>query len=213
MTLFSTLPGRLAIACVCVAATQAAAWHLDRQTRSQASQALELDVAKLPMQLGEWSGVDTEIDARLVAHVGSKSIVNRKYEDGLGRTIIVHLAEFPAAEVSIPHPPPLCYTNAGWTIVRERWREVAPGVRFREMKLDREGAKVDVTYWYQLGPHVAGNRDDLRKILQSYRFSRDPWPPMVKVLLHAPGDDPDGQAGAAFEQFAAAIFDWIKSQS
>jgi EpsI family protein len=213
MKFFSTLTGRLVITMVCLAATQAVAWKFEHQTRRQAGRVRELDVSMLPTQIGDWSGVDTEFDPRVAANVGASSIVNREYTDGFGRKVVLHMAEFPTAEISIPHPPPLCYSTAGWSLLRETSHERTAGARFRKMRLERDGARVDVTYWYQLGSRSAANRDDLRKVLQTLRWRGDPWPPMVKVLLHVPSDDPDEQAGAAIDQFSREVFDWIKSQS
>src|SRR5258708_39725145 len=100
--------GRLLIAAVCIAASQAAISSVRYRTGIAAAQAATFDVAGLPLQLGEWTGASAEIDPTLAQAVGAISLINRRYENDAGRRASVHLATFPTAEVILPHPPELC---------------------------------------------------------------------------------------------------------
>lgn len=210
MSRLNTFTGRLLIAAVCVAAAKVAASSLERPTGRKAE---PIDLATFPATIGDWVGVDTSVDERLNAHVGSLTEpVNRIYENAAGQTLSLHLASFPA-ELSMPHPPPLCYRNAGWTIIRESWRKNGADRGYSQMVADHDGEKAIVAYWYQLGQHAAGDRGGLRRAMQKLRWESKPRPPIVKVLIQSSGTPEDAEVTAAINQFSAAIYDWIRARS
>jgi EpsI family protein len=207
---------RLLIATGCVIATQIPAWQIERRTSADAVRARRFDVAALPAQLGAWTGVDTEIDERLVQHIGAFSTVNRAYENGQGRKVMVHLAVFPSAEVSLPHPPRLCYKNAGWKLGPDRsldMEEKGDIPPFRRMVVDRDGGRAVIAYWYQLGNGIAADRGELRQQLQKYRWKGERWPPLVKVLLHASIDGSDKIAESDAAELGAIVYEWVRKES
>ena len=201
------------IAALCIAASQAAIWSVQYRTGVAAAQAATFEVAGLPLQLGEWTGASAEIDPMLARAVGAISLIDRRYENDAGRRASVHLATFPTAEVTLPHPPDLCYTGGGWTILNDEWQRDTRDRQYRLMVVEQEGARSAVVYWYQLGSDVASNRDELRKILQKRRLEGKGWPPLVKVLIQVPihfsGDD----FKPAAEDLGARIYEWIKTNS
>lgn len=212
MLLINSLAGRLLIAATCIAATKATTWRLEDRTRRDALRAAEFDVGALPFQLGDWSGTEVEVDARLNAHVGAASIVNRVYENSSGNKVTVHLASFPG-QMSLPHLPPLCYTGAGWTIANDDWRESGDDLRYRRMSVRRENESALVAYWYQLGSHVAADRAGLRQALQALRWRGESWHPLIKVMLQSAAESPSESDRTAEERLGTAIFGWIRDNS
>lgn len=212
MSISMPLVGRLLLAAVCVVAMQWPAWQVDRRTTSVAGTS-RLDVAGLPMQLGQWTGVDAEMDERLVKHIGATCSISRSYQNSHGRQVMVHLAAFPSAEVSIPHPPRMCYTSAGWTLGPERTSREKETPPFRFMAVERDGTRAEVVYWYQLGPDIAANRGELRGMLQKLRWKGERWPPLVKILLHVPVDSVDRIAESEATEIGIAIYEWLRSAS
>jgi len=202
---------RLLLASVCIVLTQIPVLWLDHRAKLDVAAAERFDNAKLPYSLGNWSGVDTEVDERLVLHIGAiGNVVNRIYDNGSGRSVIAHLAKFATADVSLPHQPPLCYTNAGWTIARDQWVRGGASHPYRMMHVEREGEQAVVVYWYQLGQHVAADRADLRKVLQQLRMKGEHFPPVVKVLLQTQIITNEANAKADIEQVGSLIYDWVR---
>jgi hypothetical protein len=207
-----SVSGRLLIAALCVAATQTAVWQLQRRTALLADQTAHFDVDALPLQLGTWTGTAAELDPRLFAQVGALRMTNRNYANELGRQTAAHLATFSTADMLVPHPPQLCLTESGWTILKDEWQTDGDR-RYRLLLVEREGARAAVAYWYQLGAEVAGDRDDLRKILQKFRREKTTWPPMVKVLIQSPVVFSEADASADCRELGAAIYAWVKDAS
>ena len=212
MPLFNALAARLLIAAVCIAAMKATTWRLEDRTRRDTLRAAEFDVSGLPLQLGDWSGADVNEDARLNAHVGASSIVNRIYENSAGTKLTVHLASFPG-HMSLPHLPPLCYTGAGWTIVSDDWRDAGEDLRYRRMSVRRENESALVLYWYQLGSYVAADRAGLRQALQALRWRGESWHPLIKVMVQSAAEHSSEGDRTAEQQLGGAIFSWIRDNS
>lgn len=207
-----SLKSRLLIAAICVLVAQIPAWWFGRASKSEASPSMKFEVTRLPMQLGEWTGADTELDERLVRHVGAQSIANRVYESRQGRQIMVHLSSFSNGEFQLPHPPTMCYRNAGWSGT-ESWKSNDGTPRFRIMAVERDGTTALIGYWYQVGQAVVADRGQLRSALQALRLKGERWPPLVKVLMHVGGDPNDPAVKADLSRVGSLIFDWIQSQS
>jgi hypothetical protein len=210
-----SVPGRLLVAAICVAATQAAVWQVQRRTGLLAAQSANFDVNALPLELGtgQWTGTAAELDPRLFKQVGALKMTNRSYRNALGRQAAAHLATFSTADMLVPHPPQLCLTESGWTILKDDWQTDDHGRRYRLLLVEREGARSAVAYWYQLGTDVAGDREDLRKIMQKFRREKTTWPPMVKVLIQAPVDFVEADANADCNDLGAAIYEWVRDAS
>src|SRR5262245_20680057 len=212
-TLVNTVPGRLLIAALCVAATQAAVWQLQRHTAALAGQTANFDVNGLPLELGSsWTGTNTELDPSVFKQVGALKMTNRTYQNELGRQATAHLATFSTADMLVPHPPQLCFTESGWKILKDEWQTDGDR-RYRLLLVERDGARSAVAYWYQLGTDVAGDRDDLRKIMQKFRREKTTWPPMVKVLIQVPVVLADADSIADCKDLGAAIFKWVRDAS
>jgi hypothetical protein len=204
---------RLLIAAVCVAVTQVAVWQVKYHTGLQAAQGAKFDVTALPRQLGEWSGEPADLDPRVFRQVGGYSMLNQMYGNELGRQVSVHVANFSTADLLIPHPPDLCYAKAGWTIVSDVWHADSRDRRYRLMFVQRDGARVCVAYWYQMGAAAASNREELRKILLKLRAAGKPWPPLIKVLIQIPVDLSADDARLATEDLGFRIYEWIRTKS
>ncbi len=205
--------GRLLIAALCIAATQLGVWGIRWDSRSAAAQAEAFDAATLPLEIKRWSGTPTELDPRVFQKLGASSMVNRSYQNALGRQASVHVSAFSATREMLPHVPRECYPGAGWTILKDDWQTGAHDRRYRLMVVEQPGARAIVAYWYQLGADVAAEQDDLRKILQSLRWQGKAWPAIVKVLIQVPVEFSDADARKSVEELGAEIYEWIKDNS
>jgi len=204
---------RLLIATLCVVSTQVAIWYVNYSTGLMAAQAATVDVTALPRQIGEWSGTPDEFDERLFAKTGASSMVNYSCRNGLGRQASVHLASFSLSDIALPHTPPDCYSRSGWNIVRNEWQTDSHDRRYRFMLVERNGLQVAVVYWYQLGPNVVGDQDDLRRLLLKLRIQGKAWPPLVKVLIVVPVETSQDDAREQCDDLGAPIYDWILANS
>ena len=72
---------------------------------------------KVPLEVGDWTGVDTAIDEQIARVTGADKIVTRRYTNrNTGVVIDVILLFGPAGNMFI-HAPTLCYPDAGFDTV------------------------------------------------------------------------------------------------
>ena len=85
---------------------------VDTEAISQA--ALDL----FPMDIGDWTGVETPIEERIVQATDTDAHLSRRYSRAGGlEAVSFYLASGVRARDLMPHRPEVCYTGAGWTLV------------------------------------------------------------------------------------------------
>ena len=204
---------RCLIATAMIAAAQVLIWQVKDRDADVASQAAEFEIAGLPTRLGEWTSEDAPLEDNVVQDVGALKMIRRTFVNPAGYRLAVVLATFPTGEPILPHPPDLCYAGAGWTVLGDAWQKDDRDRPYKLLTGERDRQKVLVSYWYQLRRNVVSNRNELRRELQQLRWKRQAWPPMVKVLIHAPVALSEPEAKSASEDLGAAIYEWVCQQS
>jgi hypothetical protein len=204
---------RCLAAAAVIAGTQAAIWRLESDAALDAQRVADFDVARLPYTLGDWVGKDTDPAVDVVREVGAIRLIERTYVSGRGRRLSVSFATFPTGKDVLPHPPDLCYSGQGWNVLSETWETDATGRPYKLLRVEKGGQVVLVPFWYQLGSNVVSNRNELRRVLQKLRWNKQPWPPFVKVMIHAPAGYPEANTQAACEEFGALVYEWVKENS
>lgn len=169
----------------------------------------------LPMQLGRWSGEPTDdLDSRIFAKIGADTVVDRVYRGPERRIVTLHTAVFENFDVGMRHYPANCYRASGWQkIGGERVSldvEGAPSIPVSLSTWEREGHRVRVLYWYQLGDRTLFGRFGLTKV-RFAEFGRQTWPPLVKVLLQTPVER-TAEADARLLAIAGEVHAWLHTQ-
>jgi hypothetical protein len=200
---------RYLVAVVVIVATQLSIWRLQQQSVIDAARAADFEVESLPSAFGAWSGSTMPTDAEIFREVGALKMTERMYVNEQGVRIGVIVATFPTGTDVLPHPPDLCYTGEGWNVRSDVWKEDTRHRRYKLMLVERNRHEALVSYWYQLGADVASNRNELRQILQKLRKAHQPWPPLVKVLIHVPVEFSEADAKTASEELGHAIYHWV----
>jgi Protein of unknown function (DUF3485) len=212
MKLTTAVVMRLGLAMALVVTTQLVVAHVKRTDHDRARNAIVVNAPDLPFELREWTGTAVEPDPKLVTALGSVTMADRVYIDREGRSATVHVSSFSIEELSLPHPPQICYPSAGWQIHSDEWKNQQTDHPFKLMVVEQGGTRAAVAYWYQLGPYVAGNRNELRSAFQKIRHESK-WPQLVKVLVQTSIRDNESEAQAALENLSAQVYEWIKVQS
>ncbi len=147
---------------------------------------------ELPLEFPGWRGEASELDERVFRRTGAETVSDRVYEDRHGGAVAAHTALFQDFREAIEvHLPSRCYRAAGWEQrdAEVRTLDVAglPSVRVEVSTWQREGQRVKVLYWYQLGEHTVLDRWDMGKARMALA-GHDTWPAMVKVMLQTTAD-------------------------
>ena len=167
----------------------------------------------LPLEIGEWKGEDSELDAKVFPVLGTNHTVNRIYQGPKGRSLSLHTALWPDIKSLMPHQPQLCYTNAGWNLSEEKTVEVttltAPSIKVRLFSIERENRKMKVLYWYQLGDNIFWNNNDAKTAHRLLWGKQKVMAPM-KVMIQIE-DKNDDNAELLLREFAGHLYSWTRT--
>lgn len=145
----------------------------------------EMDINTLSDSLAGWTGKPVELDPEVVRFVGAGSHVSRVYYRGDEDPVSVYAAVWAdqsiATDIS-PHPPTVCYPNAGWTFERHKEVVLDGSLPVMLLEFSRAGERIVTAHWYQMGDLQYVDRTSGRMQL-SKLWGEKEWPPMVKVLL------------------------------
>lgn len=144
-----------------------------------------IDINALSQSLAEWNGEAVPMDPEVSRFVGAGASVSRVYRRDNELPVSVYAAvwsdESIASDIS-PHPPTVCYPNAGWTLLREKQVVVDDSLTIQLLEFSRAGEHIVTAHWYQLGKLQYVDRTSGRLGLTAL-WGESEWPPMVKVLL------------------------------
>jgi EpsI family protein len=166
----------------------------------------------IPFQLGEWHGETTQLDPKIALATGADTIVDRTYRDDLGHTVLLHTAMFKDPAVGVYHSPLNCYRAAGWTQTGDATEKVEIGndltIPVAVTTWERDGDKILVAYWFQLGQHVLYSRADLGVDIRWAMRGQPKWPALLKVMVQAELTDPEASQAAAVS-FTHQVAKWL----
>jgi EpsI family protein len=166
---------------------------------------------ELPIQFGDWHGADATMDPKIAVATEANIIVNREYRDDHGHAVSIHTAVFKRPDKGVYHSPVNCYRAAGWQKTedtREKLK-ISDGLTIpvSVTTWEREGERVVVVYWFQLGEHVLFGRWDLGLGVRWSLRGQPKWPPLIKVLLQIQAPDRE-DARTTILSFAEQLAKW-----
>ena len=171
---------------------------------------------ELPLELGNWTGEDAELDSRTFQVLGTEMCINRNYRDATGHSVALHSALWTQSDSWVPHPPDACYEAAGWTITGRKTVRLKPkdgsdqsAVSVVLLSMERDGQRICALYWYQIGEQVYVDRDGARNIRRSY-WGKPQRPALMKFLLQTLGSDSE-RAEARLIDIAEQTLGWSRT--
>ena len=178
----------------------------------------EIDLAAIPYKLGEtpgaWTGKDSEPDPLVFEALKAEHVVDRMYNSGEGEPILLHASDYQALTSLnlrwVPHPPQICYGNAGWRLEQQRDRMLklddGRSVRVRLSTFEQKENRILVLFWYHFGDEIVLDDGDLRTARWKLIGKRT-WPAVTKFMLQIPAGNRE-RAEERLAQFAQLVLKW-----
>jgi EpsI family protein len=145
---------RLPILTVLIALTSVLAARLP--TIQSEARANEQPVARLPLRLGQWEGVEVPVAQDVQRALPTAHILSRQYHcpSGLANVTIVT-----GSDATALHDPHDCLTGDGWHFLKEQSRAVDVGapahpIQVREVLMANGPIRARMWYWYAIGSEV-----------------------------------------------------------
>jgi Protein of unknown function (DUF3485) len=165
--------------CALFVASGLVRWRQDRRISQGLRQGLAqvVPLERIPLVLGAWSGVDTQLDPQIARGTGADKVVTRCYTNrNTGVSIDVIILFGPAYHMYI-HSPEICYPKAGFAI----FESPAP----RTVRLPASGARgggdpagAAVPFLAAVYAKGEGAQADLQEVYWTWRY-QDRWTPQV----------------------------------
>lgn len=171
------------------------------------------DFHGLPLQLGDWSGGESDVDPQFASLGGTCAAIHRIYHNAAGAAVVFYAAVFDDVEVPVPpHPPGACYTAAGHRIAASRDVKLSGGKEgeflAQVLSLEKDGHNSTVLFWYQVPGATYVDGYAQRRLFWSYR-GQPTWPAVVKVMLESRNPNLD-RAADELKDLAPHAYEWIR---
>jgi len=130
----------------------------------QPVQKINVDISKIPLNIGEWQGEDIAIDKKTKDILETESVLMRKYVKG-DNSVWLAIVYYKDSRVAL-HLPESCYAGQGSHIVkRDKEKIDIPGLKsFYANKLVLKGNKGNqiILYYFETGDIRTGSYQSMR---------------------------------------------------
>lgn len=156
--------------------------------------AAEAQVAKLPMQIGAWSGKDIPVDDNAYEILETKNLILREYARDADQVFLYIIYSKENRKVS--HPPEVCFEGSGITVVKkDKFPMTLAGGRkivVNRLFVEKGGATNIVMYWYKAGSEHTDNYlvQQLRTAANQLRF-KPSSSAMIRLSAEVKKDGPE----------------------
>jgi len=142
-----------------LAVTAAISWSLFFQ---QASQKDTVDINRFPKSIGTWTSVDLPLTKDDFAILETRNAFVRLYTNGVDKSQIYLYLVYSQTNRKVAHPPEICYTGSGFTIVDDAHDSIAVGyknmnIQANRLKMFKGDLNQVAYYWFKVGDRFTSN--------------------------------------------------------
>lgn len=204
---------RLFSAAVLVIAASLGSYLVQASKQTTNVELPDRDFRTMPVTFGPWHGQRVnDLTPELFNAIGADVVVDSTFEDNSGHGISLHTAIFRQPDTGVYHSPMNCYRAAGWQEADDAILSMEikgrPSRPVRFTTWTREGQRVRVLYWFQLGEHTLFSRFDLGKLRWQMRGTTK-WPALIKVLINIKATNNIEEDQERLLSLARPVYQWI----
>jgi len=108
----------------------------------------EPQMAKFPLKIGEWQGKDMPLAQTDYDILATKNLIVREYE-AQGKPLVMLYIIYSGDNRKSLHPPEICYTGGGGTILEKSIVSLTAGLRANKFIIADKSFKQLVVYWFR----------------------------------------------------------------
>ncbi len=165
----------------------------------------QVKMADFPMVIGEWQGTDIPLAERDYQILETKNLIMREYKNPSGDAVYLYLVYSEENRRTL-HPPEVCYTGGGATIVEKSVVPVMPSFKANKFIVERKDSRHLVVYWFKSTSLNTYNylRQQL-KIVADRLLRKKTSGALIRVSADVK-DGKDEQAFALVQNFCGQIY-------
>jgi EpsI family protein len=107
-------------------------------------------MADFPMKIGEWQATDIPLTDRDYEILETKNLIMRDYKNTKGDSVYLYIV-YSENNRKVTHPPELCLTGGGFTIVDKSSIQLTNNIRGVKLLMEKGDARELVVYWFRAG--------------------------------------------------------------
>jgi len=107
-------------------------------------------MADFPMTVGDWQAADIPLSERDYEILETKNLIMRDYKNSKGDSIYLYII-YSENNRKVTHPPELCLTGGGLTIVDKSSIQLTDNLRTVKLLMEKGDARQIVAYWFRAG--------------------------------------------------------------
>ena len=108
----------------------------------------ETQMANFPKVIGQWQGIDAVLPERDYAILETKNLIMREYKGPGGDVIYLYII-YSSDNRKALHPPEICYTGAGATIIEKSVIPVTATIKANKFTIENKDSRQLVVYWFR----------------------------------------------------------------
>jgi EpsI family protein len=108
----------------------------------------EPQMVQFPLKIGEWQGKDVPISENDYAILATKNLIMREYDAQDKQPVVLYIVYSGDNRKSL-HPPEICYTGSGGTILEKSIVPLTVGLKANKFTIEERHLKQLVVYWFR----------------------------------------------------------------
>jgi len=110
----------------------------------------EPQMSEFPKTIGEWEGKDIPLEDRDYQILETKNLIVRDYKNAQGQSVMLYIIYSQENRRAL-HPPEICYTGGGATIVDKSVIPVTDSIQANKFTIEAKDYRQIVVYWFRAG--------------------------------------------------------------
>lgn len=111
----------------------------------------EAQMADFPKKIGEWEATDIPLSERDFEILETKNLIMREYKNTTTQEVIYFYIIYSAGNRKVVHPPEICYSGGGATILEKSVIPVTDFIRANKFTIEDKDSRQLVAYWFRSG--------------------------------------------------------------
>ena len=107
-------------------------------------------MSNFPMTVGEWQATDIPLSERDYEILETKNLIMRDYKNTKGNSVYLYIV-YSENNRKVTHPPELCLTGGGLTIVDKSSVQLTNNIRGVKLLMEKGDSRELVVYWFRAG--------------------------------------------------------------
>ena len=109
----------------------------------------EAQMVDFPKKIGEWEGADLPLSERDYEILETKNLIMREYKNTTSQDAVYLYIVYSAGDRRVVHPPEICYTGGGATIIKKSVIPITDSIAANEFIIEDKASRQLVVYWFK----------------------------------------------------------------